>query len=148
MLLLSRLAFVAPVSPLGVSLIDPLGAQGPPYGVSLSWFLFIHLVIILLLLSSFKLSYHVLPLLSRLAFVTRVAPLGVSLIDPLGGPRAPFFQPTVAGGWFSFKPLVIFDSAALFSFQLPYFYSSRHAFFGCSQGRNASFYNMLDASGA
>ena len=40
LLLLSRLAFVATVAPLGVSLIDPLGAQGPPYGVSLSWFLF------------------------------------------------------------------------------------------------------------
>ena len=72
LLLLSRLAFMAPVAPLGVSLIDPLGAQGPPYGVSLSWFLFIHLVIVLLLLSSFYLSFHGLLLLSRLAFVAPV----------------------------------------------------------------------------
>ena len=74
---------------MGVPLIDPLGAQAPPYGVSLSCFLFIHLVIVLLLLSSFNLSYHVLLLLSRLAFVAPVAPLGVSLIDPLGAQGPP-----------------------------------------------------------
>ena len=57
--------------------IDPLGgAQGPPYGVSLSWFLFIHLVIVLLVLSSFNFSYHVGLLLSRLAFVAPVEARG------------------------------------------------------------------------
>ena len=69
--------------------IVPLGGPRAPYGVSMSWFLFIHLVIVLLLLSPLNFSYHVLLLLSRLAFVSPVAPLGVSLIDPLGGPRAP-----------------------------------------------------------
>ena len=73
----------------------PRGAQGPPYGVSLSWFLFIHLVIVLLLLSSFNFSYHVGLLLSRLAFVAPVAPLGVSLI-PWGAP-GPLGQQLV--GW-------------------------------------------------
>ena len=54
--------------PIRCIIVDPLGAQGPPYGVSLSWFLFIHLVIILLLLPSFiflitsGFSYHVLHL--------------------------------------------------------------------------------------
>jgi hypothetical protein len=57
---------MAPVAPLGVSLI-PWGAQGPPYGVSMSWFIFIHLVIVLLLLSL---------LLSRLAFVAPVRARG------------------------------------------------------------------------
>ena len=42
-------------------------ALGPPYGVSLSWFRFINPVIVLLLLSSFNVSAHVLLLLSRLA---------------------------------------------------------------------------------
>ena len=63
------------VAPLGVSLI-PWGAQGPPYGVSLSWFLFIPLVIVLLLLSSFNISYHVGLLLSRLAFMAPVKARG------------------------------------------------------------------------
>ena len=62
---------------------------------------FIHLVIVLLLLSPFIFSYHVLLLLSRLAFVAPVAPLGVSLIDPLGAQGPP---PTVTHcrGSFSF----------------------------------------------
>jgi hypothetical protein len=42
----------------------------------LSWFLFIHLVIVLLLLSSFNFSYHVGLLLSRLAFVAPVKARG------------------------------------------------------------------------
>ena len=69
---------------------SPGGPRAPPYGVSSSWFLFIHLAIVLLLLSSSNFSYHVLLLLSRLAFVAPVAPLGVSLIDPLGAQGAPY----------------------------------------------------------
>jgi hypothetical protein len=57
--LVSRLGFVAPVAPLGVSLSIPWGPKGSPYGASLSWFLFIHLVIVLHLLSSFNFPYHV-----------------------------------------------------------------------------------------
>ena len=68
-------------------LIDrsPGGPKGPPYGVSMSWFLFIHLVIVLLLLSPFNFSYHVLLLLSRLASLVRIPPR----LDPQGllGPR-------------------------------------------------------------
>jgi hypothetical protein len=48
-----------PSSSPGGLIVDPLGAQGFPYGVSLSWFLFIHLVIILHLLSSFNFPCHV-----------------------------------------------------------------------------------------
>ena len=65
--------------PLGVSWIGPPGGPRAPYGVSLSWFLFIHLVIVLLLLSSFYLSFHGLLLLSRLAFVARVKGAGGTL---------------------------------------------------------------------
>ena len=59
---------------------SPGGPKGPPYGVSLSWFLFIHLVVVGLGWSSSGFSYHVGLFLSRLAFVAPVAPLGVSLI--------------------------------------------------------------------
>jgi hypothetical protein len=70
---------------------SPGGPKGPPYGVSLSWFLFIHLVIVLLLLSSFNLSYHVGLLLSRLALVAPVkargGPINTEGSEPQRGPR-------------------------------------------------------------
>ena len=69
---------------LAPSLSIPWGPQGFPYGASLGYlccaFLSFPLVIILHLLSSFNFSYHVLLLLSRLAFAAPIDRGGDPLI--------------------------------------------------------------------